>query len=387
MGRMGAPQRSLRTIHVGGTKGKGSVASLLFTALHSQGLRCGCYGSPHVERVTERVRLAGQEVEDEFLARGLAAALEAREAAEQEGTPGAAATWFDLFTAGAFWVFREAQVEWAVIEVGLGGRLDSTNVIQPDLCVLTHIDLEHTALLGNTRAAIAGEKAGILKPGAAFACGVQHYEGDDPLAVVGARAQELGLTMAQAENADSISGRNRALARTALQLLSERQGMADLDPAVLTQPEVLAAARLPGRLEFCRLGRVWVVLDGAHVPSSLRAVLGQRRADSRLQGPCRAVVAMGREKDAQGMFKELLGSADRAFSCSVEGALHRSGSDLAALAAQVGLESEAAPSARAALQQAVDSVGEGGWVLVTGSLYLIGELRGLLETQVPPEDD
>ena len=122
--RLGNPQKSFRSIHVAGTKGKGSVSSLIEVALVRAGLRVGRYASPHVERLTERVSLEGREIDEASLARALDKALDAYEAARKAETAGAGATWFDLLTAAAFVIFAETQREWAVVEVGLGGRLE-----------------------------------------------------------------------------------------------------------------------------------------------------------------------------------------------------------------------------------------------------------------------
>ena len=153
--RLGDPQNSFRSIHVAGTKGKGSVSALIEAALTRAGLRVGRYASPHVERLTERVSLEGREVDEASLARALDSALDAYEAARKAGSPAADATWFDLLTAAAFIIFAETRREWAVVEVGLGGRLDSTNIVNGEIAVVTNIGLEHTEILGDTRAAIA----------------------------------------------------------------------------------------------------------------------------------------------------------------------------------------------------------------------------------------
>ena len=122
--RLGNPQRAFRVVHVAGTKGKGSVSALIEAALGRAGLAVGRYASPHVERVTERVSVQGRDIDEASLARALNQALDAYEAAREAKTPAADATWFDLLTAAAFLIFREAGVEWAVVEVGLGGRLE-----------------------------------------------------------------------------------------------------------------------------------------------------------------------------------------------------------------------------------------------------------------------
>ena len=141
-------KRSFRSIHVAGTKGKGSVSALIEAALAHAGLRVGRYASPHVERITERVSVQGHDVDEPTLARALNRALDAYEAGRTAGTPAVDATWFDLLTAAAFIIFAETQREWAVIEVGLGGRLDSTNIVDGEIAVVTNIALEHTEILG-----------------------------------------------------------------------------------------------------------------------------------------------------------------------------------------------------------------------------------------------
>ena len=141
---LGRPEMLLCCVHVAGSKGKGSVSSLVAAGLKAAGLRVGRFASPHVERLTERVLIDGVEVADESLAGALEAALDAREVAIKDGSGGKDATWFDVLTAAALLVFRDEDLGFAVIECGLGGRLDSTNVIVGDVCVVTNIELEHT---------------------------------------------------------------------------------------------------------------------------------------------------------------------------------------------------------------------------------------------------
>ncbi len=278
--RLGDPQKSFRSIHVAGTKGKGSVSALIEAALAHGGLRVGRYASPHVEHITERVSVQGHDVDEPTLARALDKALDAYEAARAAGTPAADATWFDLLTASAFLIFREAAVEWAVIEVGLGGRLDSTNIVDGEIAVVTNIALEHTEILGHTRAAIAAEKVGILKPGAVLVTTLGAE--DEAGRVVQARADELGsrVKRMRLDVSAPIDQVNFALAAAVLGEL-RRKGVTARsgEPvgAMLLDADTRLAARLPGRMERfdVEIGprRLPVVMDGAHVPFNIGAVL------------------------------------------------------------------------------------------------------------------
>ena len=217
--RLGQPQKSFRSIHVAGTKGKGSVSALIEAALVRAGVRVGRYASPHVERLTERVSLDGREIDELTFARALDRALDAYEAARKAATPAANATWFDLLTAAAFLIFAETKREWAVVEVGLGGRLDSTNIVDGEIAIVTNIELEHTEILGKTRAAIAREKVGVLKPGAMLITSLDAH--DEAGRVLQARADELGapVTRPPVGAATTIEDANVALAGAALDQL------------------------------------------------------------------------------------------------------------------------------------------------------------------------
>src|SRR5579863_2851162 len=219
--RLGNPQKAFRSVHVAGTKGKGSVSALIEAALARAGLSVGRYASPHVERLTERVTLNSREVDEPALARALERALDAYEAARKASTPAADATWFDLLTAAAFLIFAETEREWAVVEVGLGGRLDSTNIVDGEIAVVTNIGLEHTEILGKTRAKIAREKVGILKPGAVLITPLDAV--DEAGRVLVARADELGSPVIRPPlpEAATIGETNVALAGAVLDQLGE----------------------------------------------------------------------------------------------------------------------------------------------------------------------
>ncbi len=383
--RLGDPHRAFRSVHVAGTKGKGSVSALIEAGLVRAGLIAGRYGSPHVERVTERVSLEGRDVDDRTLAWGLARALDVYEAARRERTAAADATWFDLLTSAAFLIFREARVEWAVVEVGLGGRLDSTNVVDGEIAVVTNIGLEHTEILGETRAAIAREKVGILKPGAVL---VTTLDPDDEAGrVLQARADELGCAVVRAayQPDSTIEETNVALAGTVLDQLGQRGVSARSGEPVaarLIDARTRAAARLIGRMERHDVevgwSRVPLVFDGAHVPFNLAAVLADLSRAPDLAAPCIAVVALAADKDAPGFLAELSRRASAVVFTDLPSTNRgRPAEDLHAIACALGLASEVERDPHEAFRRGLELTGKAGaWLLVTGSLYLVGELRG-----------
>jgi dihydrofolate synthase / folylpolyglutamate synthase len=393
--RLGDPQKSFRSIHVAGTKGKGSVSALIEAALAHAGLHVGRYASPHVERITERVSVQGHDVDEPTLARALNRALDAYETARKAGTPAADATWFDLLTAAAFIIFAETQREWAVIEVGLGGRLDSTNIVDGEIAVVTNIELEHTEILGHTRAAIAGEKVGILKPGAVL---VTTLSADDEAGrVLQTRADELGARVKRTrlDASAPIEQTNFALAAAVLGEL-RRKGVSGRfgEPvgAALLDAATRAAARLPGRMERFDVdvgpGRLPVVMDGAHVPFNIGAVLRDLVATPDLSGPYVAIVALAADKDAQGFVAELAERASTVLFTDLPGSSRgRSPAELHALASSLGLTSEVEPDAKRALKRGLELARQtNAWLLITGSLYLIGALRGAVGEAAPMPD-
>ena len=381
MRRLGDPHRAFRCVHVSGTKGKGSVSALIEAGLMRGGLRVGRYGSPHVVRVNERVSLDGRDVDDATLARALGHALDAYEDARRERTDAADATWFDLLTSAAFLIFREAQVEWAAVEVGLGGRLDSTNVVHGEVAILTNVELEHTEILGKTRAVIAGEKAGILKPGATLVTTLA--AGDEAGRVAQAAAEALGCRILRVDVPEeaTIEETNVALAAEALDELGRRGVTTRAGKplsADLLDAGARTAAHLVGRMDRIDVAGVPVVFDGAHVPFNIARVLHDLSLLPDLAGPCVAVVALASDKDAAGFIGELGRKARHiVFTELPSSSKGRPCAELAALAASLGLEAETEPDPHRAFRRGLALAHESGaWLLVTGSLYLVGALRG-----------
>jgi dihydrofolate synthase/folylpolyglutamate synthase len=383
--RLGEPQRCAPAVHVTGSKGKGSVCALVDAGLRAAGLRTGRYVSPHVERLTERVAIDGCEVADDALADGLERALGARAAALAEGTPAREATWFDLLTAAAWCAFRAAHVEWLVVECGMGGRFDSTNTLDGEVSVITGVELEHTNVLGSTRAAIAGEKAGIVKPGRALVTALPE---DDEAGAVAARvARDLAAPVLRPAWLASgvrpaIEARNRALAELALDELG-RRGWRTRDgrpiSGALLPPPGSAAARLPARMELFDLDGVPLVLDGAHTPLSVADVLADLAGGPPgASGRPLAILGLNADKDLAGILKSLAGRVDRVLCTSVGGVLARSPESIAEAAGASGLVAETAATPRMALERARELVTPGGWILALGSLHLAGALRPLL---------
>ncbi|MBY5459814.1 bifunctional folylpolyglutamate synthase/dihydrofolate synthase [Rhizobium leguminosarum] len=388
--RLGNPQNGFRIVHVAGTKGKGSTCALIEAGLAQAGFSVGRYASPHVTHITERVSIDGRSVGEERLADALGAALAAFKDARREATDGQRATWFDILTVSALLIFRSEGVEWAVLETGLGGRWDSTNIVQSDVAVITNIDLEHTEILGKTRAAIAFEKAGIIKRGATVVTLLP--QADEAGAVVSARAAELGCAVRRPTvPADAtIEQRNVALAGAVLDVLGKMGVMTKGASAMseplgeqLLNPSTIEAARLPGRLEKLAVNvtiggdnaKVNVVLDGAHVPFNLAAVLRDLWHEEKYRAPCIAVMSIADDKDAAGLLSTMT-RHDISIIFTTVGARSLSPEQLKTIADTLGLLSIVILDPLEAYQEALAGATESGaWVLVTGSLYLVGIIR------------
>ena len=201
---LGNPHLRIPCVHIAGTNGKGSTAAMLDSVVRAAGIRCGLYTSPHLERINERIRIDGADISDEAFAAAWTRVHAAIEGLLASGKLSAHPTYFECITALAFVAFVESGVGFAVYEVGLGGRLDSTNLVQPEVAVITSIDFDHESFLGHSIREIAGEKAGIIKAGATVVSSVERPEAR---AVIAQRCKEMGARLVEIDEAwriDSI---------------------------------------------------------------------------------------------------------------------------------------------------------------------------------------
>lgn len=324
---LGDPQRALSTIHLAGTRGKGSTALMLEALLEASGVRTATFTSPHLSEYRERIRLGGRPVPGNDFAASLART--AAPAGPQRGFK----TVFETLTAMFFDLARRGETERAVVETGLGGRWDATNAIDPGPVLWTTIGFDHTHILGNTAGAIAGEKAAVLKPGGWAVMGAQ----DEPEAeeVFAARAAETGAEMLRAEELcplESVEagpdglkmeivfeGRRWVLElpiyglfqarnlQNALAMLGELRRRGEIPIAPRKALEVaLGGLNLPGRMTLLRRCGVDLIVDGAHCPSGARALAKSLQAHFG-QRPAILCVAMMRDKDHERFFRELAG--------------------------------------------------------------------------------
>ena len=270
---LGNPQRAYRVIHVAGTNGKGSTCAMIDAGLRAAGVRAGLFTSPHLIEPTERIQVDGMPVTPEQFQRAFTVVHETAETLDLDVHP----TYFETVAAMGFWLFRELGVETAVVEVGLGGRLDATNVVEPELTAITSIDFDHEAYLGHTIEAIAGEKAGILKRGVPAVFARQRPEAK---AVLEQRAAELGIEVKRAEDFPlrdlHVDARGSSFSGYICPLAGEHQ-VDNAITAILALETLgvstkgIGEARWPGRLEYVAPNPD-ILLDGAHNPAGARAL-------------------------------------------------------------------------------------------------------------------
>jgi len=424
MARLGHPQRSFQIVHVAGTNGKGSTAALIESGLRASGKTTGLYTSPHLARFNERLRINGAEVSDT----GFAAALEEVRAAnewlvEREGRQ-AHPTFFESVTAVAFCGFRNAQVDWGIVEVGLGGRLDATNVVNPALAVITPIELDHERFLGKDKASIAAEKAGILKLGTRVVVAPQRPEA---WAVIEERAKQLGVEVIRighdwrAEGLSERRGCYRFEARKsrdgfavegaggparspaestlestaesplgkaieiAVPLAGEHQvwnaltAVASLDALGVPLTAISAGieqTEWPGRLE--RLpGPPEILLDAAHNPAGARALanfLTKHESGRRIH----LIYGAARDKAIDEVASTIFPCADRVILTRSAVARSASPQTLLAITDHHHEHISLSRNVDEAIEQARSEASADDLIVVTGSIFLVGEARELL---------
>jgi dihydrofolate synthase/folylpolyglutamate synthase len=370
------PSMPFPSIHVVGTNGKSSTTRMTAALLERHGLLTGCFTSPHLLSYRERIRVGERDIAPERFASAVARTLRAADLVDRsQSDPADRVTQFELLTAVALCEFAAAGIDVAVIEAGLGGRFDATNVLDSRVAVLTNVGLEHTRWLGPTVTAIAGEKLDVVRPGATLIVGAEL----DPaaLAVAEQVAGERGATIVRAGESAGVGAslrargayqqRNFAVACAAARAFLGRE----LDPAA-----VLAAARevvVPGRFDV-QEGEPVVLLDGAHNAGGIDALSGslpEFLAGRRLV----TLVSVLDDKDAAAMLAVLLTQSDAIVctACSSPRALPAA--TLASLCGQIGgAPAVLEPNPYDALERARALAGQDGVVLATGSIYLIADL-------------
>lgn len=385
---VGDPHRRFRALHVGGTNGKGSVSALCEAALRAEGrARVGLYTSPHLVRFAERIRVDGAPVDDALLARCVE---RLRPGIERTG-----ATFFEAATALAFLCFGEAGVELAVVEVGLGGRLDSTNVLTPLAAAVTNVARDHVEYLGETVEEIAAEKAGIWKPGVPALSGEA-----DPgaLRVLRERAGAVGAPFAALDEVAAVEGVEVTLEGTRFRLRSEAWGERELrvrlvgahqarnaalaaELLALLPPELrpawesveagFAEVRWPGRFQVERRGGTTWVFDVAHNPAGVASLAATLDAVA-LPRPVVLLAAILSDKEWSGMLPPLVQRADAVILTTAPTAPEGRRWDPEAAAAGLGGGARVIPDFAGALSRAT-TLAPYGSVVVTGSVHTVGD--------------
>lgn len=399
---LGDPHEQFRSVHIAGTNGKGSTAAFLAGMLMAAGYRVGLYTSPHLVSFTERIRINGAPVTEARVVE-LADRVRSRYEglASTEGGP-FTPTFFEVTTAMAFAHFAEERIDVAVIEAGMGGRLDSTNVIRPLVSVITNIDVEHTEYLGDTIEKIAAEKAGIIKKGIPVVTGAVQSEAVAVIERTAAAAGSPVLRMPKDFGAETLSagpeqtfeyrGIAMRLAGLRIAMLGQHQignaclalaaaecvrqaGMEIPEKAIRTG---LANAAWEGRLEQAA-ERPDVYLDGAHNPASARVLADALRELRKKYRRVVLVLGILMDKDYRGIISQLVPLADRVVVTKPH---YSRALDADSLAAEIGVlqsRTVAAASVAEAIDIARRDAGPDGLVLITGSLYTVGDARAVLK--------
>lgn len=399
--KLGNPHKNLKCIHVAGTNGKGSVCAMMESVLRASGFKTGLYTSPHLFRFNERFRINGREIHDSVL-EALIADAEAAEKARYdslensppaEGCPkggvGRPATFFEISTAMAFEYFKREKVDYAIIETGMGGRWDATNVIQPLLSVITRIDIDHTEYLGADIEKIAWEKAGIIKSGAPVICGPMSVEAE---AVIYKEAKEKKVPILGSDEAvffqclesrrddqllsieasgheypnvrlplaGSFQMENCGIAVAALEDLADIQGFR------LQMKRGLEAVKWPGRFQLLR-ERPPVIYDGAHNVCGARALV-QTLEEIFPKFGNGFLFSFMKDKDVEGILKTIKPAVEKSWALTLPGDRAMKAEEIAEIGKRIGLEIMPVESPQPVLDWL--EAGKKRLVCFTGSLYL-----------------
>jgi dihydrofolate synthase/folylpolyglutamate synthase len=401
---MNHPERAFPSVLIAGTNGKGSTAATLASILRASGLKTGLYTSPHLVRINERIRINGEEIRDDDFARLHGEVDRVAERLVGLGELPWHPSFFEMMTAIAFVHFAREQVQIAVLEVGMGGRLDATNVVEPLVSVIADISLDHQKFLGNTVGEITREKVGIIRPGGVVVTLPQQSEAND---VIGNTILDLGARGVSAvQYVPPVSpGNTEYLIRYPLQIMGKqilvetplvgRHQLRNVALAVATAEELskqelagitpesiergIRQTRWPGRFQVVpsRAGWPEIVLDVAHNPAgawALRSALSERY-DNR---PLVFVFGAMRDKAISEMTEILFPLAERVIATRPENPRSASPEEIQQAGSRTGAEVEAVTEVGAAMERARDAAGPDAILVVTGSIYLVGEAMRIL---------
>jgi len=401
---LGNPQKRFPAVLIAGTNGKGSTASTLASILTAAGLRTGLYTSPHLARANERIRLDRTEIGDDDFARVYFKVHDAAQQLVLDGHLAQLPSYFEILTAQAFVYFAEAGVDIAVLEVGMGGRLDATNIVDPLISVITDISLDHMEWLGDTIGAITREKAGILRRGGTMVTLPQHPEANQVLGEVATELDVRGVsavpympageTMIEPEGAYTVKAlgaeiivdsplhgahqhRNLALAIATAVELAEQCGFPVTPDAIA---EGIRLTSWPGRLERIEKDGVSWILDVAHNPAGAWALRAGLRSIFHDSKPPVLIFGCLRDKPVGEMAQILFPLFEQVILAPIQAARAAAMDDLLAAAHATGTPATTAESVSEALQMAARAA-EGSAVqtaVISGSVYLVGEARGFL---------
>ena len=403
--RLGNPHLKARTVHIAGTKGKGSTAAMIASVLTAAGYKTGLYTSPHLSDLRERFRVDGELISEEAIVELVAQLKPEVEVVNRRANYGELTT-FELLTALGFIYFAREGVDFQVVEVGLGGRLDATNVTMPEVCVITSINLDHTDVLGDSLTGIATEKAGIIKPGSVVVCSPQP---DEVAQVIEESCRRHGVTLVMVDRDVTWQGLgfkdNKQLLEVNGQLSSYRISLPLLGNYQLENAATAVAAlevladkgfhitrdnivtglewvSWPGRFQV--LGqKPLIIADGAHNPASARQLkqsltdyfkrFASRKAGSRFFDRAILVIGSSSDKDISGIASELSSLFDVVIVTHSRHPRAMATAPIMTEFSKHGVEAQSVETVPEALSLALSLAGEKDFICVTGSLFVVGE--------------